>query len=383
MVTSNDAHKTTREAQVYLGDKWLAASAMQKAIRRGDFEIAWDATNALLALDRAMLWRRLACTAIEDVCPCDVDLIANALNVNGKADLEPLVKGLCAAPKERATDYLVSSIQHHPDLAGMRAKWVHRLTEADYPYEILCGSRIEIRALLAWHAAGTVAAPGTLPAITGDPAKLFEDFRDSGVPRPLVDACETALRKLRNPLPVLYPVLWQEISQAKRVWSENRPAGTPTQVHGIPLYALGQHTRLGLRAINSWVDNGRKLTLTLAQLAVPTQCWREAAALGLFHVESGVVRPSLHWDARDRPTGPINLDEDPSYDDPGQWDVGSYLRERAIVSDFAAIGFPATAIPTFLEVVSETLPQLDKIRTAIIEREFANQQNGRQGQWNF
>jgi hypothetical protein len=367
----------------YLGDKWLAASAMQKAIRRGDFEIAWGATNALLALDRAMLWRRLACTAIEDVGPSDVSLIVEALTANGRTDLKTLIQRLCLAPKERGCDYLISVIQHHPELTGIRSKWTGDLSRGDYPYEHIESSDIEIRALLAWHAAGTVAAPGTLPAITGDPAKLFQDFRDAGVPLALVDACETALRKLRNPLPVLYPVLWQEISKANRVWTENLPSGTPSLVHGVPTYSLGQHTRLGKRAISAWVDKGRKLTLVLAKLAVPTRCWRQAAELGVFHVESAVIRPSLHWDARERPTGPVNLDQDPTYDDPGQWDVGSYLRERAIVSDFASIGFPTSAIPAFLEVVSETLPHLDKIRTAIIEREFANQQNGRQGQWNF
>lgn len=383
MVKPVDEHEAANAARLYLRDKWLAASAMQKAIRRGDFEIALEASGALFALDRGMLWRRLACTAIEDVGPCEVDLIVSALRVNRQTDLVPLIKGLCAAPKERATDYLVSSIQHHPHLASLRAKWTAELSESDYPYEILFGSDIERRALLAWHAAGTVAAPGTLPAFAGDPAKVFQDFRDAGVPRALVDACEAALKKLRNPLPVLYPVLWQEVHKAKRVWTENEPAGTPTLVHGIPLYALGQHTRLGKRAISAWVDNGQKLTLALAKLAVPTRCWREAAELGVFHVESAVIRPSLHWDARKRPTGEINLDQDPSYDDPGQWDVGSYLRERAILSDFAAIGFPETAISPFLEVVAETLPHLDKIRTATIEREAANQQNGRQAQWNF
>jgi hypothetical protein len=317
------------------------------------------------------------------VGPCDVELIVEALTVNKRTDLKALISRLCGAPKERGCDYLISVIQHHPGLSGTRSKWAGNLSREDYPCQQIEGSDIECRALLAWHQAGTLAVPGDLPARAGDPAKLFEHFRAEGVPRNLVDACEIALRKLRNPLPVLYPVLWQAVSKAKRVWTENRPTGSPTIVHGIPLYALGQHTRLGLRAINSWVDNGRKLTLTLAKLAVPTQCWRKATALGLFHVESGVIRPSLHWDARERPDGPVNLDQDPTYGDTMQWDVGSDLRARAIEADFAAIGFPISAIPTFLETVAENLPHLDRIRTSVIEREAANQKNGSQAQWNF
>jgi hypothetical protein len=374
---------TTIPSPEYLCDKWLAASAMQKAIRRGDTQVAQAAAAAARRLDPAMFFRRLACTAIEDVAPTDVELIVSALTANRTTDIDDVVAGLCAAPKERSTDYLVSSIQHHPDLAMIRAKWGGDLTEADYPYEIIEGSDIERRALLAWNRAGTVAAPGALPAKAGNASGVFEEFRQAGIPAALVDACETALRKLRNPLPLFHPLLWDAINKAKRVWTENPPSGTPSLIHGIPLYALGHHTRLGKRAISLWVDKGRNLTLALAKLAVPTKCWRQAAELGVFFVESAVVRPSLHWDVRQLPSGAVNLDQDPTYDDPGQWDVGSYLRDRGIVSDFAAIGFPATAIPAFLEVVSENLPRLDVIRAAIIEREVANQKNGSQGQWNF
>lgn len=372
------------ERMQYLGDKWLAASAMQKAIRRGDVEIAQQAAQSLLMLDRATFWRRLACTAIEDVAPTTPDLIVRALTATRHTDLAALIDGLCRAPKERSTDYLVASIQYHPDLSVLRANWEGELTEADYPYDVFLGSDIERRAALAWHLAGTVVVPGALPSRAGNPVLVFEEFRKAGIPALLVDACEAALRKLRNPLPLFYPLLWQAVSGAIRTWTENPPASTPPQlVHGIPLYALGHHTRLGKRAISLWVDKGRKLTLTLAKLAVPTKCWRQAAELGVFFVESAVIRPSLHWDVRERPTGEVDLDQDPSYDDPGQWDVGSYLRERGIIGDFAAIGFPITAIPPFLEVVSETLPHLDTIRAKIIEREVASLNAGTQARWDF
>src|SRR5690606_458945 len=48
-------------------DKWVAASGLQKSIRRGNTEIAAMCAETLLLLDPSYAWRRLPIIALEDV----------------------------------------------------------------------------------------------------------------------------------------------------------------------------------------------------------------------------------------------------------------------------------------------------------------------------
>ncbi|MBU0658695.1 MAG: hypothetical protein KKF15_07905 [Alphaproteobacteria bacterium] len=56
-------------------DRWLARSALQKAIRRGEVEIAQRALGTLLDQDRYGVWRHLIVIALEDVGVAGMDLV--------------------------------------------------------------------------------------------------------------------------------------------------------------------------------------------------------------------------------------------------------------------------------------------------------------------
>ncbi len=365
---SDEKLKHQPSESAYLNDKWIAASALQKAIRRGNSSIAKDAAQALAALSPPMLWRRIACTALEDIAPLDIDVVTTALSRTlTLTNLDTLIERLCEAVKDRSTDYLTSIIQYAPDLEGVRDKWPGDLQRPDYPWEIISGSDIEIRAMLAWHQAGTASVPSdSLAYRRGSPSQVFEGFIEAGIPEGLVRACADALRRLRNPLPLFYPLLWQDISNCVRQETTDTVPAAPELVHGIPLYALGGHTRMGKQAISKWAGRSA-MAHSPEKLGVSATCWRKAAELGVFHVESAVIRPALRWDMRG-PSPGNNLNMDPTLDDPFQWDVGGDLRLRAIEADFATIGFPLRAIPDFLEAVAASLSELDLIRTELIER---------------
>ncbi len=55
------------------GDQWLLASAMQKAIRRGEVDTALRAGYALWNIDRQRFWRRLHIVALEDTGVADIE----------------------------------------------------------------------------------------------------------------------------------------------------------------------------------------------------------------------------------------------------------------------------------------------------------------------
>src|SRR6266516_3737456 len=53
---------------------WIAMSALQKAIRRGQEHLALRAAATLLHVSPERLWRRCGCIAFEDVGVADLDL---------------------------------------------------------------------------------------------------------------------------------------------------------------------------------------------------------------------------------------------------------------------------------------------------------------------
>lgn len=55
------------------GDQWLLASAMQKAIRRGEVNTAMRAGYTLWNIDRQRFWRRLHIVALEDTGVADTE----------------------------------------------------------------------------------------------------------------------------------------------------------------------------------------------------------------------------------------------------------------------------------------------------------------------
>src|SRR5215204_1951494 len=69
----------------HIRDPWLATSALQKAIRRGDTETALQAVAVLTPRQSERLWRRLVVIALEDVGIADLDVVRTTLWVSGRA----------------------------------------------------------------------------------------------------------------------------------------------------------------------------------------------------------------------------------------------------------------------------------------------------------
>jgi hypothetical protein len=60
-------------------DRWIASSALQKAIRRGDIPVALRALGTLYRHDPRSAWRRLLVIACEDVGIGSLDAVITAI----------------------------------------------------------------------------------------------------------------------------------------------------------------------------------------------------------------------------------------------------------------------------------------------------------------
>ena len=110
-------------------NRWIASSALQKAIRRGDITLAQRAAFALHRDDRSATWRRLIAIAFEDVGPADLDVILETVAVAtlpkwraiiGEEAVLRSIATLATAPKDRSADYLMWIAAEHHDLREMR-----------------------------------------------------------------------------------------------------------------------------------------------------------------------------------------------------------------------------------------------------------------------
>ena len=114
-------------------DRWLASSALQKSIRRGDVLTGQRALRTLYRHDPRSAWRRLLVIAYEDVGigALDAVIAATLRSANAKARSElggdeaaalATSRMLAEAPKDRSADLLFAAVLHDPALEIVRTK---------------------------------------------------------------------------------------------------------------------------------------------------------------------------------------------------------------------------------------------------------------------
>ena len=248
--------------------KWVATSAMQKAIRRGDAVTAQCAAIRHYQFDRSGVWRRLIIVAIEDVGIGAIDAVvetaARASDANRRKQLGGDVAALldacrllAEAPKDRSSDYLLSLAIHDPEMDETRtrigrlpvARRLERLADQTLP--------LPERFLAAWYGSG-LASRSERAVVGGDMSGLMRAFADLGVRGGLLEAIRIAARKTREPLVFGLPLLALEAARAK-IEIDRRTLNQAQFVGDVPLYALDGNTRLGRAAIKSFRNRNQEL----------------------------------------------------------------------------------------------------------------------------
>ncbi len=284
-------------------NRWIASSALQKAVRRGDVAIAQRAAFALHRDDRSATWRRLIAIAFEDIGPADPDVVLETVAVatlpkwraviGEEAVLCSIVSTLATAPKDRSADYLMWAVAEHHDLREIRGVCC-RSSIADRLSIVLdCSQSLPDRAVAAWFCSG-IDYPYQYRVGAGDLAGLADAYCRLGVPPDLVAATMLAAKRTRQPYAVLVPLVWLEVQRrglSNVIDACVLPSGL---VDGIPLYALDEHTRLGKRAINTLARQNLSIRACL-QGYVPRRRWIAAAQHAAFYAEGSAVSRRLHW----------------------------------------------------------------------------------------
>src|SRR3972149_6528895 len=146
-------------------DPWIANSLMQKAIRRGDVELAQRAALSFHALRGSAIWRRLMIIAFEDVgigsCEAVVATVAacadpafrKSTGGNVRTVIE-LSRRLAEAPKDRSADHLIAAAAEHPRLESTRRQMA-ALQPASRLVSVANNSLpLTVKTTAAWDASG-------------------------------------------------------------------------------------------------------------------------------------------------------------------------------------------------------------------------------------
>ena len=332
-------------------DPWVASSLLQKAIRRGDADLAERAAFTLSRHRGQGIWRRLIVVAFEDVGVGSVDALIQtttactsaAWRLRAGGDefaLRIVVRLLTEVPKDRSPDHLICAAHDHPTLEEDRRE-VGAMSPAQ---RIKCvaetTSSLPKRAIAAWYASGVEW--GTERRIgRGDLGALMGAFRDLGVPSDLVSATQVAAIRTREPIVVMTPLIRLESEKAGGHHVVDCPVPRATMIGEVPAYALDKHTALGQAAIQRFARECPAVRDALAA-HVPDYRANDAACMAAFYADATPVARRFDW-------------------------AGSAELERlGTESDMLKVGVAREGVSPVLEVVRDNLEQLNAIRAKVL-----------------
>lgn len=283
-------------------DHWIAASWLQKAIRRGDTELADEAASALHSFRGKNTFRRLLIIAFEDVGIGSIAAAAAAVSAfceparqhvgqDEAVAARELARTLAVAQKDRSAELLISGVNSHPALVSVRED-VSR-SDLDRRLAIIANDA----ATLHQRAAATVASVGLgqfeLRTSIANLDKVLSTFSDLEVPSQLLRVIRHAASRAREPMALVLPLLWR-VLPLDRHQTIADPMPATRIVHGIPLYAFDKHTRLGNRAIRHFARENMAVRRILeANVAAPQR--PAAACMAAFYADAAPIADRLAW----------------------------------------------------------------------------------------
>ncbi|CCV03307.1 conserved hypothetical protein [Mesorhizobium metallidurans STM 2683] len=282
---------------------WLAMSAMQKAIRRGDIALATRAAATLLKSDPARLWKRLAGIVFEDIGLASVGTIRLVMTATaGKAFRREfggewavaslLISRMCTAPKCRATDDLLLAVSYHHELEALRDDLAGQSIAEHL-------SRVEGRAALLGASLAALHVSGArwtrqVEGQTADPKSLFAAMRSAGVEQEIVNLSEQGWKRTREALPILLPLVSLARPTGMLPVTDDEFPKVVIGRSGLPTYCLDAFSWEGKAALSLFLKRDTETGRWLRKY-VSAQRRLPVLAGGLFRVEGGLVRQRVEW----------------------------------------------------------------------------------------
>lgn len=320
---------------------WIAASLLQKAIRRGRASLAMAAAIALLDVSPDRVWKRLVVVAIEDVGVGGIDEVYQTIAATcertrlvGRHDPRRLVgflaSRLAISAKCRACDDLFVVANEDPSLEPYRLE-LAAARDADLYREILHVGSVHRQAIAA------------LQLMMRGSKRMYDDLflaiTEAGAPYTLSNVCRRAFSLTREPITALLPMLWSSF-QGQTTTQRDDLLPPEKMVRGIPGWALDQFCREGLASLAHFRRSDCSTTRWLRDHVGPLHR-DKVLRHAVFRVESGLCANRV------------------------EWSLGSKLRTAA---DLSTWPFPSDQAAELLAVVRHDIPVLNEMRVSTYGR---------------
>lgn len=285
-------------------DRWIARSAFQKAIRRGEVALAQRALANLYGHDPRAIWRHLVIIAVEDVGVANVDLLAQIVGAQRDRSwrismggdwsvMAELVRQMADSNHCQAACDLLLRASNDPALEPVR-EWA-----LDASMSTLTAAMADSTLPLVDRGIAALAVGGGLAEGQphSDPAAVFEVMAEAGSFSHVVATCKQAWRVSRNPMALLLPLVWQAWSQAGGTQLvKDDPMVAVQLIEGVPGYALDQFTRTGNQISRAIIAGDQELQHLLAQAGIAKSVWPRIVGDVLFLIEGGTTVKRIAWD---------------------------------------------------------------------------------------
>lgn len=334
-----------------LPDKWIAASALQKGIRRGNVELAIRALDTLWKIDHRYARKRLAIIAFEDVGLGAPDIVAvTVMACSGtkylpKEKIYPAVRAcaiaLATSAKERSAEHIYTLLAHHEAYELIRDRFAHKTPHQLVDIIIDTDRFLIERSAAAWLLAGTKRfGEGLMPEVQGDLGAYEWAIEQLDIPlwHPLVTMA--GIRVTQCVLPVFWPLKLsqKECGEAAII---NNSRKLSEAISPVPSYALDQFTRGGKAVIRTFLKEDNKLTQWLNK-TLPRKSWQPTTEMGLFYLTSDQLNQEYVFAGSDK------------------------LKRLAIEADCCRWGLVASDIDVLLTILSNSLVEIEDRRKGFI-----------------
>ncbi|WP_038972191.1 hypothetical protein [Bradyrhizobium genomosp. III] len=299
------AYREPRQAPLKISP-WLAMSLLQKAIRRGEAELAQHAAATLLLVAPDRLWRRCGAAAFEDIGAADlqtVSLVTAALTgkkyratIGGEWKVASFITDqMTKAPKCRAADDLLLTADSHPTYRRARVDLATKTT-AELIHIATGDAALPVRALATWYAVGTHPRQTKhLSVRPREPVALFDGLCEAGLPHTAVEIAREGYRKIGEPLCPFVALLCPLACQVSTLQDDDMPPAI--MVGEVPGWAMDLYSREGRGALQAFLRRDCDAARWVKS-HVPAAQRVNFLGTVVFRVEGGLVRQRARW-----PTG--------------------------------------------------------------------------------
>lgn len=328
-----------------LTDPYTASSLLQKAIRRGETELAIEAARLLVRFRGRNAWRRLLIISFEDVGLGSIDAASHLIEFAGhhltgsstqlSDGLERAVEILSTSPKSRSADHLFCSATW-----AIQSRSITQRTMANTTGEVLAIAGDPGQPLVD-RAAALLDCHGR----TGAEARRVLNERVSALrgccSATAADWAELSLkvyRILKDPFVLTLPLLLSALDEEQEVPTIQAEVPPPFDLIGrLPSYVFDKHTAVGKKALTRLSLENSTILSVLEEYVAPAQR-ASAVCMAGFYVDAVSLNEKFVW--------------------PGSAEI----ERKGLKADMNKAGCPCCGINLLLDAVADNIDHLNWLR---------------------